>query len=117
MERCVTEKFADWVNQINGDGFVCNLFMDYETFGEHQWEDTGTPEALHTAIGQSIRYYEGIPPETVFNYGTWSYTPEEMIRSLGPPKLPREANSHRSDPVVVVIVRAIPTRKSSPRTG
>jgi len=36
-----TEKFADWVHQINGDGYVCNLFMDYETFGEHQWEDTG----------------------------------------------------------------------------
>jgi len=36
-----SEKFADWVNQINGNGFVCNLFMDYETFGEHQWADTG----------------------------------------------------------------------------
>lgn len=35
------EKFAGWVNQINGNGFVCNLFMDYETFGEHQWEETG----------------------------------------------------------------------------
>lgn len=35
------ERFAEWVNQINGNGFLCNLFMDYETFGEHQWEDTG----------------------------------------------------------------------------
>jgi alpha-amylase len=35
------EKFAQWVNNINGDGFLCNLFMDYETFGEHQWADTG----------------------------------------------------------------------------
>ncbi|HEX8912380.1 MAG TPA: glycoside hydrolase family 57 protein [Humisphaera sp.] len=35
------EKFAQWVNQINGNGYVCNLFMDYETFGEHQWADTG----------------------------------------------------------------------------
>jgi len=35
------EKFAGWVNQINGDGFLCNLFMDYETFGEHQWAETG----------------------------------------------------------------------------
>ena len=35
------EKFTEWVHQINGDGYVCNLFMDYETFGEHQWEDTG----------------------------------------------------------------------------
>ena len=29
------------MNQINGDGHVCNLFMDYETFGEHQWAETG----------------------------------------------------------------------------
>jgi alpha-amylase len=35
------EKFAKWVHHINGDGYLCNLFMDYETFGEHQWEDTG----------------------------------------------------------------------------
>ena len=36
-----TEKFAQWVHNINGDGYLCNLFMDYETFGEHQWADTG----------------------------------------------------------------------------
>jgi len=35
------EKFAKWVNQVNGNGFLVNLFMDYETFGEHQWADTG----------------------------------------------------------------------------
>ena len=35
------EKFANWVNNVNGDGFLVNLFMDYETFGEHQWIDTG----------------------------------------------------------------------------
>ncbi len=41
-----TEKFAEWVHQINGDGYLCNLFMDYETFGEHQWADTGVFEFL-----------------------------------------------------------------------
>ncbi|MBN1816114.1 MAG: glycoside hydrolase family 57 protein [Sedimentisphaerales bacterium] len=35
------DKFAQWVNSVNGNGHVVNLFMDYETFGEHQWEDTG----------------------------------------------------------------------------
>lgn len=35
------EKFAGWVKKINGNGEVVNLFMDYETFGEHQWEETG----------------------------------------------------------------------------
>ena len=40
------EKFAGWVNQINGQGQVCNLFMDYETFGEHQWAETGILDFL-----------------------------------------------------------------------
>jgi alpha-amylase len=33
------EKFAHQVNQIGGQ--LCNLFMDYETFGEHQGAATG----------------------------------------------------------------------------
>ncbi len=33
------EKYVAWVNAI--DGQILNLFMDYETFGEHQWKDTG----------------------------------------------------------------------------
>jgi len=36
-----TDKFARWVHAIAGNGDVVNLFMDYETIGEHQWEDTG----------------------------------------------------------------------------
>ena len=34
-------KFAYWVAQFNGNGEVINLFMDFETFGEHQWAETG----------------------------------------------------------------------------
>jgi len=34
-------KYAQWINAANGNGDVINLFMDYETFGEHQWADTG----------------------------------------------------------------------------
>ncbi len=33
------EKFASWLESVEGE--TINLFMDYETFGEHQWEDTG----------------------------------------------------------------------------
>lgn len=42
------EKFAGWVNNINGNGYLCNLFMDYETFGEHQWADTGIFQFLNS---------------------------------------------------------------------
>ncbi|MDB5176418.1 MAG: alpha-amylase [Candidatus Saccharibacteria bacterium] len=34
-------KYADWVNTAMGDAPIVNLFMDFETFGEHQWADTG----------------------------------------------------------------------------
>lgn len=40
------DKFANWVHQHSGAGDVVNLFMDYETFGEHQWKETGIFEFL-----------------------------------------------------------------------
>lgn len=38
------DKFIHWIHKNYGDNI--NLFMDYETFGEHQWEDTGIFEFL-----------------------------------------------------------------------
>lgn len=34
------DKFTHWLNST-GDATNFNLFMDYETFGEHQWSETG----------------------------------------------------------------------------
>ena len=50
------EKFAAWVNQVNGNGNVVNLFMDYETFGEHQWEDTGIFHFLRALPGEILKH-------------------------------------------------------------
>lgn len=40
------DKFVSW---LNSDPHATNfdLFMDYETFGEHQWDDTGIFDFLH----------------------------------------------------------------------
>jgi alpha-amylase len=38
------DKYANWMSNSFGD--VINLFMDYETFGEHQWIETGIFEFL-----------------------------------------------------------------------
>lgn len=35
------EKYRNWLKAVEGNGEVVNLFMDYETLGEHQWADTG----------------------------------------------------------------------------
>ena len=40
------DKFVHWLNSDpNATNF--DLFMDYETFGEHQWDDTGIFDFLH----------------------------------------------------------------------
>jgi len=57
------EKFASWVNAVNGNGYVVNLFMDYETFGEHQWEQTGIFHFLER-LPQEIFAYPNIDFKT-----------------------------------------------------
>ncbi len=43
------DKFIHWIDAVEGD--VINLFMDYETFGEHQWMETGIFEFLGQFVG------------------------------------------------------------------
>jgi alpha-amylase len=40
------DKYAAWLNAIDKKDEVVNLFMDYETFGEHQWAASGIFEFL-----------------------------------------------------------------------
>jgi len=50
------EKFASWIHSLNGNAEVINLFMDYETFGEHQWEDTGIFEFMRHMPGAVMKH-------------------------------------------------------------
>ena len=67
------EKFARWVNQINGNGFLCNLFIDYETFGEHQWAETGIFDFLRHLPDEILKH-----PDNNF------MTPSQVIDSYEP---------------------------------
>lgn len=49
-------KFGQWVSAVNGSGNVVNLFMDYETFGEHQWEDTGIFEFMRHLPDEVLKH-------------------------------------------------------------
>ncbi|OGM11849.1 alpha-amylase [Candidatus Woesebacteria bacterium RBG_16_34_12] len=49
-------KFASWVSALNGNGQIINLFMDYETFGEHQWVDKGIFEFLKAFPGEILKH-------------------------------------------------------------
>jgi alpha-amylase len=63
-----TEKFAHWAHAVAGSGEVINLFMDYETFGEHQWESTGIFDFLNHL------------PEAIFRHPDFSFkTPSEVV--------------------------------------
>ena len=65
------DKFASWASSCDGD--VVNLFMDYETFGEHQWESTGI-----------FHFLEHMPGE-VLKYGNMSFrTPSEILKDAKP---------------------------------
>jgi alpha-amylase len=45
------DTYASWLDAATNDGPLVNLFMDYETFGEHQWADTGIFDFFESFIG------------------------------------------------------------------
>ncbi len=64
-------KYAQWINAINGNGNVVNLFMDYETFGEHQWEDKGIFEFLGHLPHEILKHEDNdfvTPSEAIGRY-------------------------------------------------
>ena len=90
------DKYVDWINQTDNSE-IFNLFMDYETFGEHQWEHTGIFDFIkkfvptwlennnHTfmSVSEAIDSYESQDyidvPETV----TWADTERDLSAWLG----------------------------------
>ncbi len=66
------DKFAGWLND-SGDATNFNLFMDYETFGEHQWHETGIFDFL-----------DHLPREWLKTEGNSFMTVSEVIDSFPP---------------------------------
>jgi alpha-amylase len=72
----IAEKFVDWISKLSliekgKKNLYLNLFMDYETFGEHQWSETGIFEFFRRL------------PEYVFKNEFVSFSwPSEVIDSL-----------------------------------
>lgn len=52
------KKYQSWLDESCLDGNLINLFMDFETFGEHQWADTGIFEFMDKLIGSWLSVYE-----------------------------------------------------------
>jgi alpha-amylase len=65
------EKYAQWMTNSHGE--IINLFMDYETFGEHHWIETG--------IFDFVRHL----PEEVFKHQNLDFvTVNEAIQRYEP---------------------------------
>ncbi|MFW7378588.1 MAG: glycoside hydrolase family 57 protein [Oligoflexus sp.] len=84
------ETYAQWLHQIAGSGDLINLFMDYETFGEHQWDGSG--------IFHFLEYL----PTAILRHPDFSFaTPQELssrhrpVASLDIPQLVSWADTER----------------------
>lgn len=49
------EKYADWITARGGSGTIVNLFMDFETLGEHQWTETGIFDFFEELPGRLLK--------------------------------------------------------------
>lgn len=50
-------KYQNWLNMECLRGNLINLFMDFETFGEHQWADTGIFDFMNSFISAWLSEY------------------------------------------------------------
>ncbi len=67
------QKYTQWLKDLDPKSEVINLFLDYETFGEHQWKETGIFDFL-----------EGLPKE-ILKHKEFSFsTPSEVAENLQP---------------------------------
>lgn len=74
------EKFVNWMNAVPKEQEVVNLFMDYETFGEHQWAETGIFDFMRILPGAILAH-------TNFSFST----PSEVLakaKAVAPIQVP-----------------------------
>ena len=73
QDSFTADDFVSWLNQIPDDEEVVNVFMDYETFGEHQSSTTGIFDFMERL------------PEAILNNSGFSFaTPHELEKILQP---------------------------------
>lgn len=91
-----TEKFCHWLNSDHNAN-IFNLFMDYETFGEHQWADTGIfaflehlpeewqkqPEHNFLTVSEAAEAYEPADEIDCPDIVTWADTERDLSAWTG----------------------------------
>lgn len=91
------QKYVRWLNDVNGSGETVNLFMDYETFGEHQWADTGIfdfmrdlpgellrhPDNEFKTVGETVMHYEARDEIDMHAFVSWADVERDLSAWLG----------------------------------
>lgn len=52
------QKYQAWLDEACKSGNLINLFMDFETFGEHQWKDTGIFDFFNSFVKNWLAKYD-----------------------------------------------------------
>lgn len=68
-----TDKYTSWLNKLAPKSELVNIFIDYETFGEHNWKETGIFDFLSHLPGAILK-------KTPFRF----MTPSEVADNLQP---------------------------------
>lgn len=91
------EKYNTWLADIPADQPLINLFMDFETFGEHQWEHSGIfnflehfvagflrhKESAFLTLSQAIDTFEPVDSIDVPGTITWADAERDLTAWLG----------------------------------
>lgn len=95
-----SETYVEWLsNSLGEDGEVVNLFMDYETFGEHQWADTGIFDFFESFVGKWLEHdnntfytiseaantFDAVDEVDIHHTVTWADTERDLTAWLGNP--------------------------------
>lgn len=84
------DKYIDWIDSSMIDSPLMNLFMDFETFGEHQWEDSKIFNFFEEFIDKWSR-----SEDRVFYTVTGAATILKPVASLSIPNATTWADSER----------------------
>ena len=91
------DKFAHWIHSYHGNGQVVNLFIDYETFGEHKWADTGIfefvrhlpehvlshPDTDFVTVSEAADRYKPVGVVDVPHVVSWADTDRDLSAWVG----------------------------------
>lgn len=91
------DTYSEWTNASMSDQPLVNLFMDFETFGEHQWADTGIFEFFESFVGKwvsnpdntfytvsgAIDAFEPVGEISMPHTVTWADTERDLTAWLG----------------------------------